>query len=44
LSELAPQAKRFVALVSSNAAMTDAIVKDVLANVRILGVPVLRGL
>jgi putative ABC transport system substrate-binding protein len=40
LSELAPQAKRFVALVSSNAAMTDAIVKDVHANVPILGAPV----
>jgi putative tryptophan/tyrosine transport system substrate-binding protein len=40
LSELAPQAKRFVALVSSNAAMTDAIVKDVHSSVPTLGVPV----
>jgi putative ABC transport system substrate-binding protein len=40
LRELAPQATRFVALVSRNAAMTDAIVKDVHASVPILGVPV----
>jgi ABC-type uncharacterized transport system substrate-binding protein len=40
LRELAPQAARFVALVSANAAMTDAIVKDVHASVPTLGVPV----
>ena len=40
LRELAPQATRFVALVSPNAAMTDAIVKDVHASVPTLGVPV----
>jgi putative tryptophan/tyrosine transport system substrate-binding protein len=40
LRELAPQATRFVALVSRNAAMTDAIVKDVHASVPTLGVPV----
>jgi putative ABC transport system substrate-binding protein len=40
LRELAPQATRFVALVSPNAAMTEAIVKDVHASVPTLGVPV----
>jgi ABC-type uncharacterized transport system substrate-binding protein len=40
LRELAPQATRFVALVSPNAAMTDAIVKDVHASVPTLGIPV----
>jgi putative tryptophan/tyrosine transport system substrate-binding protein len=40
LRELAPQATRFVALVSRNAVMTDAIVKDVHASVPTLGVPV----
>jgi putative tryptophan/tyrosine transport system substrate-binding protein len=40
LRELAPQATRVVALVSLNAVMTDAIVKDVYASVRTLGVPV----
>jgi putative ABC transport system substrate-binding protein len=40
LRELAPQATRFTALVSPNAAMTDAIVKDVHASVPVLGVPV----
>jgi putative ABC transport system substrate-binding protein len=40
LRELAPQATRFVALVSPNAAMTDAIVKDVHASVPTLGSPV----
>jgi ABC-type uncharacterized transport system substrate-binding protein len=40
LRELAPKATRFVALVSANAAMTDAIVKDVHASVPTLGVPV----
>jgi putative ABC transport system substrate-binding protein len=40
LRELAPQATRFVALVSPNAALTDAIVKDVHASVPILGFPV----
>src|SRR5262245_53795313 len=40
LRELAPQPTRFVALVSPNAAMTDAIVKDVHASVSTLGVPV----
>jgi ABC-type uncharacterized transport system substrate-binding protein len=40
LRELAPQATRFVALVNPNAAMTDAIVKDVHASVPTLGVPV----
>jgi len=40
LRELAPQATRFVALVSPNAAMTDAIVKDVHASVPTLGFPV----
>ena len=40
LRELAPQATRFVALVSPNAAMTDAIVKNVHASVPILGSPV----
>ena len=38
LRELAPKATRFVALVSPNAAMTDAIVKDVHASVPTLGV------
>jgi putative tryptophan/tyrosine transport system substrate-binding protein len=37
LRELAPQATRFVALVSPNAALTDAIVKDVHASVPTLG-------
>jgi putative ABC transport system substrate-binding protein len=40
LRELAPQATRFVALVSRNAVMTDAIVKDVHASVPTLGAPV----
>jgi ABC-type uncharacterized transport system substrate-binding protein len=40
LRELAPQATRFVALVSRNAVMTGAIVKDVHASVPTLGVPV----
>ena len=40
LRGLAPQATRFVALVSPNAAMTDAIVKDVHASVPTLGIPV----
>jgi putative ABC transport system substrate-binding protein len=40
LRELAPQANRFVALVSRNAVMTNAIVKDVHASVPTLGVPV----
>jgi putative ABC transport system substrate-binding protein len=40
LRELAPQATRFVALVSPKAAMTDAIVKEVHASVPTLGVPV----
>jgi putative tryptophan/tyrosine transport system substrate-binding protein len=40
LRELAPQATRLVALVSPNAAMTDAIVKDVHASIPTLGVPV----
>jgi len=40
LRELAPKAARFVALVSPNAAMTDAIVKDVHASIPTLGVPV----
>jgi putative ABC transport system substrate-binding protein len=40
LRELAPQANRFVALVSRNAAMTDAIVQEVHASVPTLGVPV----
>ena len=40
LRELAPQATRFVALVAPNAALTDAIVKDVHASVPTLGVPV----
>jgi len=40
LRELAPQATRFVALVSPNAAMTDAIVKSVNESVPILGFPV----
>ena len=40
LRELTPKAARFVALVSPNAAMTDAIVKDVHASVPTLGVPV----
>src|SRR5437667_4544635 len=40
LRELAPQATRFVALVSPNAAMTDTIVKDVHASVLTLGSPV----
>jgi ABC-type uncharacterized transport system substrate-binding protein len=40
LRELAPQAIRFVTLVSPNAAMTDAIVKDVHASVPTLGVPI----
>jgi putative ABC transport system substrate-binding protein len=40
LRELAPQATRFVALVSPNAAMTDAIVKDVHASAPTLGSPV----
>jgi len=40
LGELAPQATRFVALVSPNAVMTEAIVKDVHASVPTLGVPV----
>jgi putative tryptophan/tyrosine transport system substrate-binding protein len=40
LRELAPQATRFVALVSPNAALTDAIVKDVHASVPTLGFPV----
>jgi putative tryptophan/tyrosine transport system substrate-binding protein len=40
LRELAPQATRFVALVSPNAVMTDAIVENVHASVPTLGVPV----
>jgi len=40
LRELAPQANRFVALVSRNAAMTDAIVQEVHASVPTLGGPV----
>jgi putative ABC transport system substrate-binding protein len=40
LRELAPQATRFVALVSPNAVMTDAIVESVHASVPTLGVPV----
>ena len=40
LRELVPQATRFVALVSPNAAMTDAIVKDVHASIPTLGAPV----
>jgi putative tryptophan/tyrosine transport system substrate-binding protein len=40
LRELAPQATRFVALVAPNAALTDAIIKDVNASVPTLGVPV----
>jgi putative ABC transport system substrate-binding protein len=40
LRELAPQATRFVALVSRNAALTEPIVKDVHASVPTLGVPV----
>jgi putative ABC transport system substrate-binding protein len=40
LRELAPQATRFVAVVAPNAALTDAIVKDVQASVPTLGVPV----
>jgi len=40
LRELAPKAGRLVALVSPNAAMTDAIVRDVHASVPTLGVPV----
>ena len=40
LRELAPQATRFVALVNPNAVMSDSIVKDVLASVPTLGVPV----
>jgi putative ABC transport system substrate-binding protein len=40
LRELAPQATRLAALVSPNAAMTDAIVKDVHASFATLGVPV----
>ena len=40
LRELAPQANRFAALVSRNAAMTDAIVQEVHASVPTLGGPV----
>jgi putative ABC transport system substrate-binding protein len=40
LRELAPQATRFVALVSRNAVMSDTIVKDVHASIPTLGVPV----
>jgi len=40
LRELAPQANRFVALVSRNAAMSDAIVQEVHASVPTLGGPV----
>src|SRR5262249_7426751 len=40
LRELAQQANRFVALVSRNAAMTDAIVQEVHASVPTLGGPV----
>ena len=40
LRELAPQATRFVALVSPNAVNTDAIVKEVHTSVPILGSPV----
>ena len=40
LRELAPQATRFVALVSPNSVMTDAIVKNVHASVPTLGLPV----
>jgi putative ABC transport system substrate-binding protein len=40
LRELAPQATRFVALVSPNAALTDPTVKEVHASVPTLGVPV----
>jgi putative ABC transport system substrate-binding protein len=40
LRELAPQATRFVALVSPKSALTDAIVKDVHASVPTLGSPV----
>jgi len=39
LRELAPQATRFVALVSPNAVMTEATVKDVHASVPTLGFP-----
>jgi putative tryptophan/tyrosine transport system substrate-binding protein len=40
LRELAPQATRFVALVSPNSVMTDAIIKNVHASVPTLGLPV----
>jgi putative tryptophan/tyrosine transport system substrate-binding protein len=40
LRELAPQATRFVALVSPNSVMTDAIIKNVQASVPTLGLPV----
>jgi len=40
LRELAPQATRLVALVSPNAALTEAIVKEVHASVPTLGAPV----
>ena len=40
MRELAPQATRFVALVSPNAALTDPIVREVHASVPTLGVPV----
>ena len=40
LRELAPQATRFVALVPTNAALTDPIVREVHASVPTLGVPV----
>jgi putative ABC transport system substrate-binding protein len=40
LRELAPQATRFVALVSSNSVMTDATIKNVHASVPTLGLPV----
>jgi ABC-type uncharacterized transport system substrate-binding protein len=40
LRELAPQATRFVALVSPNSALTDPIVRELHASVPTLGVPV----
>src|SRR5262245_11634501 len=40
LRDLAPKATRFVALVAPNAALTDAIVKEVHASVPTLGIPV----
>ena len=40
LRELAPGASRFVALVRSNAALTDTAVKDLQASASVLGVPI----